>query len=540
MPKPAVIQNPEMGFQLQRGFDKMARVLAVTLGPHQGTVLVAPNTGSKVELLNDAATIARRIIQLPDRGEDVGAMLLRQAVWQLHEKVGDGAAMTAVLAQAILQEANRAAAAGANPMRVRTGVERATTVALKALRAMARPLGDEDEISRLAESMVSEPNLSLVLGEIFDLLGPEAHVQLEDYAAPYLERDYIEGGAWKAQIASRHFVNDAPTRTGILNNCFVLLYHGTLRQFEQIQPALELVAAQEENKRLCVLAHRVEDEALHGLVTNHQQDTIKILAAGLSSTGEARRFDLEDIAVLTRATLFSDEMGRFPADAKLADLGIARRVEADPERLTLVSARHNMSAVRARIATLRQRITHLNETERNPDPGPLEQRIARLAGQIVVLKIGASTKAEQATLRERAEKALRALPLGVRSGVVPGGGVAFLNCIPAVQAIDAQGDEATGVNILARALAMPFRQLLLNAGHPSPGLVQEALKEAGPRAGYDLRQNAVVDFDQVGVLDAVGVLEQVLSVAVSCAVMAFTTEVLVLHRKPVENLSLQP
>ena len=236
MAKPAVLHSPEVDLYLKQGFDTLAEALAVTLGPTQGIVLSASENRSSPELLSDAATIARRILALPHRSEDVGAMLLRNLVWRMQLKAGDGCATTAVLAQSILNQAQRYKAAGANAMLLQRGLKQAVVAASNALRQMAQPVQDEEELTKVAETITAEPELSLILGELFDILGAEAYITIEDYVAPYLEREYQEGGRWAGRLSSPYFITDPARQRAVLGGCTVALFAGTAAELVDSDP----------------------------------------------------------------------------------------------------------------------------------------------------------------------------------------------------------------------------------------------------------------------------------------------------------------
>jgi chaperonin GroEL len=537
MPKPGVLHNPEAGTGLKRGFDTLADLLALTLGPSQGIILSQPQTGSTPEVLTDAATIARRLMQLPQRTEDVGAMLLRNLVWRMHQRVGDGCATVAVLAQAILREARRYQAAGANPMLLRSGLGSAAHAALDALIGLARPVAGEDDLISVAETVTGEPELSLLIGEIFDLLGPDAHVSIEEYVAPYFEREYKEGGRFQGRLASPYLITDPPTRRAIQSGCHVALYGGEVTSLEDLQPLLELVAGS-ESKRLLLLAHDVKGIALSTLVANHQKGHLKVVAAALRRPEAKRRTDFQDLAVLTGAAYLSPELGSSLRQIKAADLGIARRAEADAEEVILVGQASHAAAVRAQIDELRVRLETVTEAADEEEAEELRFRLARLAGQVATLKIGAATKTEREVMLQKAKKGLRALPLALREGVVPGGGMAYVHCLPAVRAArdGLTGEAAWGADILERALQEPFRRIAQNAGISSPATMLDRAQRQGPEFGLDAVSGRIVDMGSAGILDAAGVLREALRTAVSGATMAFTTDAIVHKRRPQESL----
>ncbi len=535
MPKPAVLRSPEVDLHLKRGFDTLAQALAVTLGPTQGIVLSDSENHSKPELLNDAATIARRILALPHRSEDVGAMLLRNLVWRMQLKAGDGCAITAVLAYSILSQAHRYKAAGANAMLLQRGLRRAAEAAIERLQEMAQPVRDEEDLIGVAETITAEPELSLILGEMFDILGPEAYVTIEDYVAPYLEREYQEGGRWTGRLVSPYLITEPASRQAVLTGGAVALFAGPVADLEQVQPLLEL-AAGTKARRLVLIAHEIKGAALTTLVANHQQKKVQAIAVELRRPADKRRTDFEDLAALTGAEILTPELGRSLSTIKADELGLARRVEADADSLVVVGDPQHSGAVRRQIETLRARLAGLE-----PDDEAVEElrfRLARLSGHVATLKLGAYTKSGRDTLRQKATKALRALPLALREGVVAGGGVAYLEAIPAVKTVPAVAEEAWGVEILARALEEPFRRIVANAGVDSPAVMVAEVRRRGAGFGYDALQGRVVNMAEAGILDAVGVLRLALQTAVSGAAMALTTETIVHKRRP--QTSMEP
>jgi chaperonin GroEL len=306
-------------------------------------------------------------------------------------------------------------------------------------------------------------------------------------------------------------------------------------ELADVQPLLELVA-QTKARRVVLIAHEIKGTALTTLVTNHQQQKIQTIAVALRRPADKRRTDFEDLGVLTGATILTPETGRSLQTIKTTDLGLARRVEADADSIVVVGDAKHAAAVRQQIELLQVRLEGLAPDDDNLDE--LRFRSARLSGHVGTLKIGAYTKAARDTMRQKADKALRALPLALREGVVPGGGVAYLDCIPAVKAISAGAEEAWGGDILARALEEPFRRIVCNAGVDSPSAMLAEAQRQGPGFGYDVTQGQIVKMAEAGILDAVGVLRLALETAVSGAAMALTTETIVHKRRP--ETSMEP
>lgn len=535
MPDPTTLFANVARTRINRGIDTLANLLALTLGPIQGGVLSTKALSQSPEFLSDAATIARRFLALPDRAESAGAMLLRNMVWRVHQMVGDGGATAAVLTQAIVAEAYKPLAAGADAMLVSRGVTLAAEAALAQLSAMAQPVSDEDRLQQLAQTITGHARLSLVLAELFDLLGPDAFITIEDYVAPYLEREYVEGGRWQARLASPYLTSDPHERRAAVQDGAVALFAGPLREIDDIRPLLELVLSS-ERKRLLLVAQEISGAALATLVLNHQRKQLQLMAVELRR-GEPRRLDdFADLAVLTGARLFSADLGEHLRDITPESLGLARRAEATGEEL-IVSGRRDAAAVRQRIAELRARLDALPPGDEN-EGKELRTRLGRLAGGAATLKIGAYTAIERAALRARAEQAIRALSSALREGALPGGGVAYLNCIPALHALDAPGEVAYGVAAVARALEAPFRQIVANARRRDPATVLAEARRQSPSHGYDAVGDQVVEMWAAGILDPAGVLCTALRSAASAATMALTTEALVLKRKP--RLSTEP
>ncbi len=528
MPVPHLTHGEPATRALKRGFDQMMNLLAVTLGPTQGVVLAQHATHAEPEILNDAATIARRLIALPDRAEDVGAMLARNLVWRQHIRAGDGCATTAVIAQAILDHAARYIAAGGNAMMVRRGIDRAARVAGEALGAQAQP-PHADALIQIAETITGDPRLSEILAEIFGKLGVDAQVTVEEYLAPYLERQYYEGGRWNGALVSPYLITEPATRRAILTDCHVALYAGDVTSVDDVAPLLEIVAKTDWHQ-VALIAHDIAGGALTTLVLNHRQGKLKILAAKLGERESKRQSDFDDLAALTGATVISPDRGRTLREIEPTDLGAAPRVEADAEQVIVSGGEGEPEALQTQIAFWRARMATLEEND--SEYADARFRVARLQGQIAKLMIGAHTEAERKVIHQNAEKAIRAMPLAMREGVVPGGGVAFLNCIAAVNALPASGDEKFGVQVVARALEEPFRRIAANAGWDAPARLIAEAQRRGADFGCDVLSGEIVSMRAAGILDSAGVAREALQTAVSGAVMALTTGAIVLHQNP--------
>lgn len=563
MPTPQVIFYPQSTSALKHGWDEIARVAALTLGPAGRNVITLNPITQKAELQSDAANIARHIVAVPNRAADVGAMLMRNLIWRISQRVGDGSATAAVIAQALLDQALRYRVAGANVVLLKRGVEAALAAALAELADMAMPVRTHTELIGLANGITGHEGLSNLLGEIFYNLGSEAHIQVEEYVAPYLDRVYLEGGRWVARIASPYLYTEPTARRSVFADCAVVLFEGDVTEAEQVLPLLELLAdLPEAARKITLFAHEVSGAALSTLVANHQAKTVEVLAVELRRAGAQRAADFEDLAVLTGANILSPERGRALAQVQQSDIGLARRVEATPDEC-LVSGEIGASggsqdAIDAHILALQTQAKQLpsHTPDRDKLVADLQQRIARLIGRVATLKVGAYSETERAHLIAKANKALRALPLAINEGVVPGGGSALLKIAqklreksqeprPKTQELGTQHlaletqdsglsaqDAMWGWEILAAALEAPFVQICSNAGMRRPhDWIDPICKTRRPMA-FDVLTQQLLPARKSGRLDAVGVLREALQIAVSGAMMALTVDVLVLHRDP--------
>lgn len=531
MPKPKVLDGTRAQRDLREGIDLIADTVGVTLGPLGGVVVNEVFGRSEPELLTDAATIARRIIEVPGRGRNVGAMLLRHLVWHMRQEWGDGSTITAVLTQAILKEAQKCIAAGANPMMIRRGLERALEAAVRALREMSTPIEGEDQIAALATGVTGDPDMGRMLGEIFDILGPDGALVVEEYASTYLEREYLEGARWKGNYDSPYFINDPARRRCVLENPRILITDARISKLEDIRPIMEQMI-QAKAGPLAIIAWGVSDVALGTLVTNHQRNVLKCVSVKFGLLGDHRLRALEDMAIMTGARFITEQAGMRVADARLEDLGRARRIEVGEKEFTIIGAQGDPAAIRRRLNQIKVELQQTSDLE---ERDKLRERVNWLSGGIGILKIGASSAKEREIKKERAQEAAKLIAAAMEEGIVPGGGVAYLNAIPAVEAVEAEGDEAFGVQILARALQAPTERLLQNAGLYPPVIIQE-MRRRGENVGYDVIRGEYVDMIEAGIMDATKVLRVALETAVSGATMAFTVGGLILRRKPQESL----
>lgn len=542
MNRPRVVGQPTTSKHFHKGINTIADLLAPTLGPTGGHIASQRETGQKVELLDDAATIVRRILSLGSAQDDIGAMTMRSLIWRVSQRAGDGGATAAVIARAVFNEGLRLTTAGANPVRLERGVNRAVKVVVDTLYQMARPVQEEDTLSAVARTLTKEYDMSAIMGEMSYLLGPDAHVMVEKYVAPYLEREYIAGAYYKAKISSMYFYTDPQRKRAALASPAVALIDGKLTTAEQALPLLE-GALKLGKKALVIVANDVSGPALSLLVANHQakkeKKKLDILAVKPSVVGDERRWAWSDLSVLTGATLLGPSQAYDADEASPADLGQAQRVEFARDGFVLVAPKEARAAIQDEVTKLRQ---YIQETPLDDEDRPKHvKRLATLTGGVGRLKIGASSKLEREMLYQQAQRSFNVLSAAQHRGVVPGGGAALLHCAAAVRQASAMNgadaDEIMGMQLIERVLEEPLRQIVHNARLDTPAVIVDKVLSAGESAAYDALTGRVVDAHEEGLLDAADVVATILKTAVSGAIMALTTDAIVYHREPEQSMT---
>ena len=538
---PHVATQVQARQHLQMGIKRMADALAPTLGPAGTPVVVEGNVRNKVELIDDAATVARRIISLGDPRLDVGAMIVRSVVWRVSQRAGDGGATAAVLLNAILQGGLRQITAGANAMQLVRGIRLGMDVATGALLAQAWPCGDETQLAAAARTVTRDDDLSAMLGEMSYLLGPDAPVQIETYVAPYLQREYVAGAVYKARISSAHFYTESERKRAAIAAPAVALVDFNLTTAEQAVGLLN-AALQAGRASILIVAPDVSGAALQLLVANHAQPAdkrkIAVLATTITLLGEERTWAVRDLALLSGATILGMPSGRTAEGATPADLGTALRAEFNSEKLAVIAEPQRRAEVQGEIADLRSYLAGLPlDDEGRP---AVERRLAALSGGMGVLKVGDVSKLATEMRKSQAERTFKVLSAVQRSGLVAGAGAAYVHCQAAIKQAaaerDLDEDVRLGMRVLADALPAPMRRLLANAGVEPPSVVIQRVVDGGPQATYGWEQQKVVDARAAGVVDAADVLVTVLQSATSGAIMALSTDAVVYHKKPQQSL----
>jgi chaperonin GroEL len=535
MNRPLVIPGLNAQRELKKGFDALADLLASTLGPAEGIVVHDKN--GQPELLNDSAAISRRIISLGDPQRDVGAMLLRNLVWNVGKRVGDGGAMAALLARAMFSDSLRLVAAGVNPTLLAQEIQQSVSRVLLALKDQAVSITGEDDLARMALAFTHDPDLAQALGEMSSLLGPDGHVLIEDYAAPYLERRYTSGATFRGQIASYHLYSDPARKRAYASQASLALIDSSLHNVEDVLPVLK-AGLEAGRKSLVILARRYGEGALGVLIANKNalRDKLQIVAALVEPVGDDQQFVMDDLALLSGGTILGGVQGKPLEKALPGDLGQALLVEVTEDRVVVdTGARHALD-VQEMVRMLNSRLADLEpSSEERP---ALIRRLARLSGGMGELRIGALSDHARSLKHNQAERALRVLSSAQREGVVAGGGAAFVHCLPVVN--DCTGDSGMGAGVVRRALPVILRQILYNAYIENPGQVIQSIIDSGPACAFDVLQESIVDSRETGLVDSAGVLSVVLTMAASTAVMALKTGTLVCHRNPKPNVNYEP
>ncbi len=520
-----MIFQPHAG--IARGFAQMAALMAATLGPQRGVIWNAIGAG-KPEALTDSGVIARRVTELSGAAENVGAMILRGAATEMHTRYLDGAALTAALAVALLEDAYRMLAAGVNPMSLRGGIEAAISTAVGTITAAAQPVKGQERLAQIALTATDDAELAEILGEMFDLLGRHGAYVVDEYAAPILDREYVDGGRWSARPASRELMPPAGADL-VLENPLILVCADKLERFEQVQTALQSVFQAPDKTPLLIIAREITGEALQALTLNHVRGRLTGAAALLLASGEALRADLEDISLLVGGQLAAAERGTAPQHLRTEWLGRARQISLTRDSLTIIGGAGDKRLMQRRVSELRAQLKMIKTPDETWER--LRLRIARLSGGMGILKIGALTFAERDERKDRAQKAVRILETALEGGVVPGGGIAYLNAIPAVSAAKCgDADHDAGVDLVVRALRAPFLQIVANTGYDAPQVaLAEVLRPSGD-VGFDARSGAFVSMWDAGILDSAAIVTAALQTAGSAAIMALTTDVVIVEK----------
>ena len=530
-----VLLKPRARVALARGVDIMASVLRVTLGPMARAVVMAPVISTRTpELLTDAGTIARRIIELPDPYENMGAMLIRQMAWQVREKVGNGAATAATIAQALLHGANKQAASGTNVMMIRRGIEKGLAVAIDSLKDQAVPMESPEQIEALSIAAAGgDREIGLYVAEMLEIIGTDGVLLVEESTTMKTDREYIEGLQWDSGYVSAHFCTDLDRMEAILENPLVVATDLNIDRAEQLLPLLEAIIARKQAGEsfggLVLFANEISGSALGLLATNHERDVLRCIGIKAPGAGDRRVRILEDISVLSGGRLIAEDAGDQMESATSVNIGRARRVWCNRDFFSIIGGSGAPNAIRERIAEIKRLLpTAEGDFERDK----MRERMGKLSGGVGVLKVGAPSERERETRKQRGEEAIVAARAAAEEGVVPGGGAAYLACVPRLRefADTLNRDEAIGVKVLIGAMEAPTEWIIRNSARDHRAILAR-LRLSPPGHGYDAVGDRIADMTEAGILDPLKVVRGALEFAVSAGCMALTTEALILTDK---------
>ena len=508
--------------RIRRGIDILADAVRVTLGPRGRTVLLERDYGAP-QIVNSGVVVARAI-ELEDHFENMGAQMLREVAARTSEMAGDGTTTATVLAHGMIQEGTKYLAAGMNPMDIKRGIELAVDRVVADLKRLSRPCADSKEIAHVAAiSANNDRSIGELVAQAMDKVGREGAITIEDGSGLASELQVVEGLQFDRGYLSPYFINQAEKQDVLLENAAVLLVDRKLSSLNELLPVLEEAA--KGQVPLLVIAEEVDNEALAALVVNHLRGVLKCCAVKAPGFGDRRKAMLQDIAVVTGGTLFAEETGHALAKAKLAELGRARRVEVAKETTTIIGGAGAADAIKARVAAIKK---EREAATSDYDREKLDERVAKLAGGVAVIKVGAATETEMKERKLRVEDALHATRAAVEEGIVPGGGVTLLRCARVLDALESPNlDHASGVKIVRRALEEPLRRIVGNAGDEPSIVVNRIGAVDGQAYGYNAATREYGDLLQMGVIDPAKVTRLALQNAASIASLLLTTDCVV-------------
>ena len=504
---------------LKRGIDKLADTVKVTIGPKGRNVVLDKKFGAPT-ITNDGVTIARDI-ELEDHFENMGAQLLKEVATKTDDVAGDGTTTAVVLGQALVTEGLRNVAAGANPMVIKRGLDKAVAAVVAEIKAHSRKVDTREQIAAVASISAADPSVGELIAEVMGKVGKDGVITVEEGQSLGLDKEYTEGMQFDRGYISAYFVTNADRMEAQLDNPAILITDKKISAVQDALPALEKAVG--TGRPLLIVAEDVDGEALATLVVNKIRGTVQVLAVKAPGFGDRRKEMLRDIAVLTGGTVISEEVGRKLDSVTAEDLGSARRVVSSKDNTTIVDGSGKPAEIKARMAQIKAQI---EETTSDYDKEKLQERLAKLSGGVAVIKVGAATEVELKEKKHRIEDALSTTRAAVEEGIVAGGGTTLLQARSSLDKLKLEGDEQVGVDIVRRALEAPARQIAENAGARGD-VVIEAILKAKRGTGFDAATDTMVDMFEKGIVDAAKVTRSALQNAASVAAMVLTTEAVV-------------
>ncbi len=527
-----IIFDEEARHSLKKGVDALANAVKVTLGPKGHCVALDKKWGAP-SVIDDGVTIAKEI-ELPDPFENMGVQLVKEAATKTNDACGDGTTTSTLLAHAIITEGFKNVAAGAEPMALKRGVERATQAVIDELKRVSTEVKGKEQIAQVATITAVDREIGDLIAEVMEKVGKDGVITVEESKGLQYETEYVEGMQFDRGYISPYFVTNAEKMQTEIDDPYILITDRKISAISDLLPALEKIL--QVSKNLLIVSEDVDGEALATLVVNKLRGTLNILAVKAPGFGDRRKAMLEDMAILTGGKVISEEVGRKLDSVTVEDLGRARRVTSDKDNTTIIEGKGSDEAIKARIKQIKAQI---EETTSDFDREKLQERQAKLVGGVAVIKVGAATETELKEKKHRVEDALSATRAAVEEGILPGGGVALLNATKVLDKLEAKGDEATGINIIKKAVEEPIRWIAINAGRDG-AVVVDAVKKSKPGIGYDAAADDFGDMVVKGVIDPTKVVRSSLENAASIAAMVLITESLVTDIPEKEKMPAMP
>ena len=517
-----LLMGEEARKALSAGIDKLADTVKITLGPKGRNVVLGKKFGAPV-ITNDGVTIAKEI-ELKDAFENMGAQLVREVATKTNDAAGDGTTTATVLAQALVTEGMKNVAAGANPMDVKRGMQKAVSAAVEAFKANSKTMNGTADIARVATVSAGDENIGNLIAEAMEKVSADGVITIEESKTAETYSEVVKGMQFDRGYITPYMVTDTERMEAVLDDAYVLITDKKISVIQDILPLLEQIV--QSGKKLLIVAEDVEGEALSTLIVNRLRGTFTVVAVKAPGFGDRRKEMLQDIAILTGGTVVSEELGYELKDASMEMLGLARQVKVTKEYTTIVDGMGDKEAVAARIAQIR---AQMDVTTSDFDKEKLQERLAKLSGGVAVIKVGAATEVEMKDKKLRIEDALNAAKAAVEEGIVAGGGTAPINAIPAVDKVieSLDGDQRTGAKIVRKALEAPLRQIAENAGLEGSVIIDKIVSSGKVNYGFNAQTEEYGDMIAAGIVDPTKVTRSALENAASVASMVLTTESLV-------------
>jgi chaperonin GroEL len=527
-----IIFDEEVRHSIKRGIDTLVDSVKVTLGPRGHCVALDKKWGAP-SVIDDGVTIAKDI-ELPDPFENMGVQLVKEAATKTNDACGDGTTTSTVLAHAIITEGFKNVAAGAEPMALKRGIEKATQAVVEELKRVSTEVKGKEQIAQVGTITAVDKEIGNLIAEVMEKVGKDGVITVEESKGIKYETEYVEGMQFDRGYVSAYFITNAEKMETEIEDPYILITDKKISAVSDLLPALEKIL--QVSKNLLIVAEDVDGEALATLVVNKLRGTLNVLAVKAPGFGDRRKAMLEDMAILTGGKVISEEVGRKLDSVTVEDLGRARRVTANKDNTTIVEGKGSEEAIKARIKQIKAQI---EETTSDFDREKLQERQAKLVGGVAVIKVGAATEVELKERKHRVEDALSATRAAVEEGILPGGGVALLRATSVLEKLEASGDELTGINIVKKAVEEPIRWIAVNAGRDGAVIV-DAVKKSPAGVGYDAEADEFGDMVEKGIIDPTKVVRSALENAASIAVMVLITESLVTDIPEKEKMPAMP